>query len=147
MPPTPPSSSPIPSSFDDFEQQQRSFDVIEQHRAALAAEAVRIAAEAPDAAAAGLAGLIVEAEAPEAAALLAAIGLPEEARASGFLGIVPRELAAAILRDVAAEAVDELPRLEARAAPGMRPLPIVLLTKGGLRLGLASYDGEESANG
>ncbi len=142
-----PSSSPTPSSFDDFEQQQRSFDLIDQHRAALVAEATRIAADAPEAAAAGLAGLIVTAEAPEAAALLAAIGLPEEARASGFLGIVPRELAAAILRDVAAEAVDELAHIEAKVAPGMRPLAIVLLARDGLRLGLASYDGETAESG
>ncbi len=140
-------SSPIPSSFDDFEQEQRSFDLIDQHRAALAAEAVRIAREAPDAAVAGLAGLIVTAEAPEAEALLAAIGLPEEAARSGFLGIVPRELAAAILRDVAMEALDELVRLEAKVAAGARPLAIVLLAKEGLRLGLASYEAEPTAGG
>ncbi|MBL8842564.1 MAG: hypothetical protein JNL90_13675 [Planctomycetes bacterium] len=140
-------SSPTPSSFDDFEQQQRSFDLIDRHRAALAVEAARIAAEAPDVAAAGLAGLIVTPEAPEAETLLQAIGLPAEAAQSGFLGIVPRELAAAILRDVAAEAVDELARLEAKVAEGQRPLAIVLLAKDGLRLGLASYDGGEAASG
>lgn len=146
MPPSLP-PSPIPDSFDDFEQQQQSFDLIDQHRAALAEEAARIAAEEPVVAAAGLAGLIVTAEAPEAEQLLKAIGLPAEAAQSGFLGIVPRELAVAILRDVAEPAVDELARLEAKVAAGMRPLAIVLLAKDGLRLGLASYDGGESASG
>lgn len=136
--------SPTPGSFDDFEQQQRSFDVIEQHRATLATEALAIAAEQPHVA---IAGLIVEADAPEAEALLTAIGLPEEARRTGFLGIVPRELAVAILRDVAAEAVDELGRIEAKVHAGTRPLPIVLLAKDGLRLGLASYAARDAAGG
>jgi len=117
-------------TFDEFERQQRSFDLIDQHRATLAAEAARIAKEHPGA---RMVGLILEADAPEAVEFRRALKLPNDV--AGFVGVVPRKMALAILGQHAPAELD----VEDDATGSMRKLPILLAAKTGFRVGLAEY--------
>lgn len=118
-------------TYEEFERQQRSFDLIDQHRATLASEAARIAKEHPGA---RMVGLILEGDAPEAVEFLRALELPNDI--AGFVGVVPRKMALDILGQSAPAGLDFV----ANDTIGpMRKLPILFAAKTGVRLGLVEY--------
>jgi hypothetical protein len=119
-------------TYDDFERQQRSFDLIDQHRATLAAEATQIAKEHPGA---RMVGLILEADSPEAGEFRRVLELPDSIGC--FVGVIPRKMALDILGQSAPAGLDWV--ADDSGGP-IRKLPILLSAKTGFRFGLAEYD-------
>ncbi len=117
--------------FQHFDEQRRSYELLDEHRAALVAEARGLLADEPDA---EIVGLIVDGDAAEAVAIREAIttatGRP--LGELGFRGLAPRAFVVEILRGTAPATLEWLPssRTEDR-----RMLPLVVITKGGVRFG------------
>ncbi len=126
----------VPDPFENFGEQQQSFEMLEQHREALAADAAEFAREHPGVA---TVGLILDADASEAAPIRAALeaSAGQSFAGKGFLGVVPREFVLHILR---ANHPATLDWLEQSGGEGReRRLPLVAVTKGGVRLGRIAY--------
>ena len=120
--------------FENFAEQQSSYEMLEEHRAALAADAAELLREHP---ALELVGLIMEAEASEAVAFREAFerATGQSFTGKGFLGVVPRELVLRILRANAPATLDWLP--PSREGPP-RTIPLVAVTRRGFRFGAVS---------
>lgn len=122
--------------LEHFGEQQESYEMLEQHREVLAADAAEIAREHPDL---PTVGLILHADASEAASLRAALesASGQSFAGKGFVGVVPRQLVLDILR---ANHPATLDWLEQSGGDGPeRKLPLVAVTKGGIRLGCVPY--------
>lgn len=120
-----------PDPLQNFGEQQRSYELLEEHRAALVADALEILREHPQL---EVVGLIVDGDASEAAAMRKA--LEEATRQSfagrGFVGVAPRQFVLEILRANASASLEWLP---AASTGSSRVLPLVAITKGGVRFG------------
>jgi len=122
--------------LEHFGEQQESYEMLEQHREVLAADAAEIAREHPDL---PTVGLILHADASEAAPLRAALesASGQSFAGRGFVGVVPRQLVLEILR---ANHPATLDWLEQSGGEGTtRQLPLVAVTEGGVRLGRVPY--------
>ena len=122
--------------FQNFGEQQRSYELLEEHRAALLADALELLREHPDL---EVVGLILDADASEAAAFRSAIeqATGQTFAGRGFLGVAPRQFVIQILRANAPATLDWLP---ASTMPGGdRALPLVASTKQGVRFGAVTY--------
>lgn len=123
------------SQVSEFEQQEQSIRLMDDHGPSLAREAADVAAQQADA---QLVGLIVTPDAGEAKRLAEALSnaTGQDLRGRGFVGLVPREFALTILRSNAPATLDWL---EPEAVGGERRLPLVVATKDGFRLGASEY--------
>jgi hypothetical protein len=123
--------------FENFAEQLRSYELLEAHRKALAADAADFGREHPDVPAVGL---ILDADASEAVAFRSAIesATGRDLAGRGFLGIAPREFVLHILRTNHPGAVDALE--DSGGCGAMRRLPLVAVTKRGVRLGHVDYE-------
>lgn len=122
--------------LEHFGEQQQSYEMLEQHREVLAADAAEIAREHPDL---PTVGLILDADASEAAPLRTALesATGQSFAGKGFVGVVPRQLVLDILR---ANHPATLDWLEQSGGEGLdRQLPLVAVTKSGVRLGCVAY--------
>lgn len=122
--------------FENFGEQQQSYEMLQQHRDTLAADAAEFAREHPEI---PTVGLILDADASEAAPIRAALEASTGQRfgGRGFLGVVPREFMLHILR---ANHPATLDWLEPSGGDGpQRCLPLVAVTKGGVRVGRVDY--------
>ena len=120
--------------FERFGEQQQSFELLEEHREKLAADAAELARERPDL---EPVGLIMDADASEAAEMRATLEKATGQRIGGFLGVVPRQMVLDILR---ANAPATLDHLEPVSSGRHRKLPLVAITKNGYRLGAVDYE-------
>lgn len=111
--------------------------MLEQHREALAADATEFARAHPQI---PTVGLILDADASEAAPLRAALesATGQSFAGKGFLGVVPRELVLHILRANHPATLDWLQ--ESGGDGQRRRLPLVAVTRGGVRLGIVDYE-------
>jgi len=126
-------SSPVPSSFDEFEHQQDSFDRIVRHRQTLADEAARVAKEHPGA---RIVGLIFEKDAPEAAEFRRALGMADGGSQLDFVGVVPRQI---VLGIVGLDGSEEFDAMRDDTNGDLRRLPILFVATTGFRWGRAEY--------
>lgn len=112
----------------NFGEQQRSYELLEEHRAALVADALELLREHPEL---EVVGLILDADASEASAMRQALerATGQNFAGRGFIGVAPRQFVLQILRANAPASLDWLP------ASGARVLPLVAVTKGGVRFG------------
>jgi hypothetical protein len=130
-------TSPIPSTFDEFEQQQRSIEKIDFFRQILADEAARVAKERPGV---RLVGLIAEKDTPHAAALKRAAGMAERIPEVDFVGVVPRHL----VLGIPGEEKSPDPEGTRDDTNGeSRLLPILFISTRGRRWGRAVYRVDE----
>lgn len=102
--------------MNEFEQQEQSMRLMDEHGPSLARDAAEVAAQRPDA---QVVGLIVMPDAAEAKRLVEALSQAtgQNLRGRGFVGLVPREFALTILR---ANAPATLDWLEPVTEPGQR---------------------------
>ena len=110
--------------FHHFGEQQQSYEMLEQHRAMLAADAADIARQHPTM---QTVGLILDADASEAAPIRQALETAsgQSFAGKGFVGVVPRQLVLDILRANHPSALDWL---ETSGGEGQaRQLPLVAL--------------------
>jgi hypothetical protein len=122
--------------LEHFGEQQESYEMLEQHRELLAKDAAEIARDRPDL---PTVGLLLHAEASEAAPIRAALeaSAGRSFAGKGFVGVVPRQLVLDILRANHPAALDWL---EQSGGDGLeRKLPLLAVTKGGVRLGCVPY--------
>lgn len=117
----------------NFGEQQRSYELLEEHRAALVADALEMLREHPEI---DVAGLILDADASEACAMRKALdqATGQDFAGRGFIGVVPRQFVLEILRANAPATLDWFP---ASTNQGARVLPLVAVTKRGVRCGAA----------
>ncbi len=122
--------------MEDFEQQEESLRLLEEHKNALAKEAREMLAENPEA---HPVGLIMTPDASEAQAFAKALkaGTGQDLRGRGFVGLVPREMALSILRSNAPASLDWL---EPKTVGSTRRLPLVCATGKGFRLGSVEFE-------
>ncbi len=119
--------------FKNFGEQQRSYELLEEHRQALAADACELLQTNPML---QVVGLILEADASEATAMRAALeqATGQNFQGRGFLGVAPRDFVLHILRANAPATLDWLPA--STSAAGELQLPLVAITKHGVRFGI-----------
>ncbi len=117
--------------FLNFGEQQESYELLEQYREDLAKDAREMLAQNGEE---ELVGLIVTKDAKEAEALRVLVkqSTGQDHVGRGFAGIAPREFVLALLRATAPLAVEQLPE---GWRDGVRVLPMVVMTKGGVRFG------------
>jgi len=124
--------------FEHFGEQQRSHELLGQHRDMLLADARELLREHPNA---DVVGLILDGDASEAAAmrqeLERAAGRSLQGR--GFVGVAPRQFVLQILRINAPAMLDWLP---ASRQDGVHMLPLAAITKSGMRFGAVRLDPE-----
>lgn len=125
-------SSPIPKSFDEFEQQQRSFDKLEGWQQKLVEQAARTAKARPGE---RIVGLIVESGVPDVAAIRSALGVAGANPEDDVVGVVPRHFALAIAGVVG----DEDKSMEDDVSGPRRRLPILFIAATGFRWWRAEY--------
>jgi hypothetical protein len=130
-------SSPIPSTFDEFEQQQRSIEKIEFFRQILADDAERVAKERPGE---RLVGLIVEKDTSEMAAIMRAAGRAGETPEADFVKVVPRR---AVLGIDGQEKAPDPEGARDDSNGEWRLLPILFIATNGTRWGRAKYRVDE----
>lgn len=120
--------------LEHFEEELRSYELLEEHREALAKEARDLASRGVEA---DPVGLILEAGASEARAFLDALekAAGRKLDVPGFLGLVPRRFAVEILRANCQAALDHLPNGELG-----KTLPVLIATTGGYRFGTIDYE-------
>jgi hypothetical protein len=131
-----PSPSPIPSTFDEFEEQQRSFDKMEGFGKALAEQAACSAKARPGE---RMVGLIVESDVPDVAAIRSVLGIAGANPEGDVVGVVSRHFA---LR-IAGVLGDEDDAMKDGTDGPMRHLPILFVAKTGCRWGRAVYTVDE----
>jgi hypothetical protein len=126
--------------FEHFGEQQQSYELLAEHRTALASDAAELARERPEM---QTVGLILHADASEAAAFRAALesASGQSFAGKGFLGVVPRELVLQILRTNHPATLDWLENSGGDVG-ATRKLPLVAVTKSGVRLACVEYDVE-----
>lgn len=119
--------------FENFGEQQRSYELLEEHRLALAADARELLQANP-----GLqvVGLILDADASEATAMRATLeqATGQNFQGRGFLGVAPRDFVLHMLRANAPATLDWLPA--STSAGDVQQLPLVAITKHGVRFGI-----------
>lgn len=118
--------------FQHFGEQQLSFELLEEHRAALREDALELLAQHPQL---ELVGLILDGSAAEAAPFQAAFAQASGQRDTGrgFFGVVTRDFVVQILRANAPATLDWLP--PSRQQGGQRMLPLCAATRHGYRFG------------
>jgi hypothetical protein len=134
-----PTSSPTPSSFDEFDQQQRSFDKIVAWQQKLVEQAARTAKARPGE---RIVGLIVENGVPDVAAIRSALGAAGTIPADDVVGVVPRHFALAIAGVVG----DEDESMEDDVSGPRRRLPILFIAPTGCRWWRAEYPVDEPSS-
>lgn len=120
--------------FENFEQQERSWDHLQRHHDTLVQEAVEVVAQAPRA---DLAGVILEAGTPEFETFRRQIqnASGQELVTPLLVGVVPREVMLSLLEDGVRARVEE-------AAPAfLRRLPVVAILRDGFRFGVFELPG------
>lgn len=120
--------------FEHFGEQQRSYELLEEHRERLVADAIEVVAEYPHA---QPVGLVMDSEASEVAQMRALFEQHTGQHVGAFVGIVPRKLVLDILR---ANAPHLLDFLEPESSGSSRMLPLVAITRRGYRLGAVAYE-------
>ena len=134
-----PADPETPDPFEHFAEQQRSFELLEEHKETLAAQAAETTARDPRA---RPVGLILDEGTSELAQLRSALeraGAPPVPKGT-MVCVVPRELALKILRTNHPATLDWLDSNEGEH--GGHRLPLVAITPGGARLGAIDYDPE-----
>ena len=120
--------------FENFGEQQQSFEMLEQHREVLVREAAEVVREHPGA---EPVGVIMDSDASEASELRRLLQGQTGQQVAGFVGVMPRKLVLEILR---ANHPAMLDWLEESGGDGPeRKLPLVAVTKRGVRLGCVPY--------
>lgn len=124
--------------FQHFGEQQRSYELLGEHKDALLAQAQQILQAHPQI---EIVGLILDADASEAAAIRTAIEqATEQSHAGrGFLIVVPREVVVQILRANAPAALEWLPPSHGDSG---HMLPLAAFTRGGVRFGAVPFPSE-----
>ena len=120
--------------LEHFDEQQASYELLEEHREMLAREAAEIARAHPDA---HLVGVIMNADASEASELRRMLQEQVGRQVAGFVGVMPRKLVLEILRANHPAVLDWLE--DSGGGGERRKLPLVAITKNGVRLGCAEY--------
>ena len=123
--------------FENFGEQQQSFEMLEQHRELLVREAAEVVREHPGA---EPVGVIMDADASEASELRRLLQEQAGQRVAGFVGVMPRKLVLEILRANHPAMLDWLE--ESGGDGSQRQLPLVALTRNGVRLGRVPYSVE-----
>ncbi len=121
--------------FANFGEQQRSYELLEEHRQVLAADARELLQVNPML---QVVGLILEADASEATTMREALEkvTGQSFQGRGFLGVAPRNFVLHILRANAPATLDWLPASTSSA--GTTQLPLVAITKHGVRFGVVA---------
>ena len=120
--------------LEHFGEQQQSFELLEAHREQLAQEAAEVVRDHPRA---KPVGVIMDADAPEAVELRRVLMEQTQQQVAGFVGLMPRRVVLDILR---ANHPAVLDWLEDSGGDGpMRTLPLVAITKNGVRLGRVDF--------
>jgi hypothetical protein len=122
------------TDFEHFEEQQRSYELLDQHRELLARDAIELAGQYPTA---QFVGLIMEADASEAKELRRLLEEATGRKVGTFVGLVPRKMVLEILR---ANAPQTLDFLEPASSGRQRRLALVAVTKHGYRFGAVDYE-------
>ena len=125
-----------PDPFKHFDEQQRSYELVGEHREELLAKAREVLTAQPNI---EVVALLLEAEAPEARDLRAA---EEEAAGRSLAGqvlryIVPRAMVIEMLKFNAPQALEWLP--SSTMPTGGKGLPFAIFTKSGVRFAAAAY--------
>lgn len=118
-----------------FGEQQRSYELLEENRSMLVADAQEMLRAQPEL---EVVGLILDADASEAQAMRKALeqATGQNFAGRGFIGVAPRQFVLQLLR---ANAPASLDWLSASTSAGARVLPLVAVTKGGVRFGSVPY--------
>ena len=130
--------------FENFGEQMRSFELLEEHRSALMDEARDMMCEHPDT---EVVGLILDADAEEAESFRALLeeSTGQDLAGRGFLGVAPRQFAVNMLLRDAPASLEWLPSSTTREDQGevVKWLPLIALTKTGVRFGAVRLEEEE----
>jgi hypothetical protein len=120
----------VTDPFENFAEQQRSYELLDEHREALVADALELLRSHPDM---EVVGLILDADASETAAMRTAVeqATGQTLAGRGFLGVAPRSFVTQLLRANAPATLEWLPPSSTRE--GVRQLPLVAVTKRGVR--------------
>lgn len=118
-------------AFSKFEHQLHTYELFEQHKAALLADAREFLDAHPEF---QVIGLILESGVPEAAPLIAAIeaGAGQKLAGQGLIGVFPRALFVEVMRKRSPALLEWLPAPE---TPPVRRLSIAAFTKQGVQIG------------
>jgi len=120
--------------FEDHGEQHRSFDLLEEHRSALVADARAMMRENPEI---QVVGLILDGEANEAEAFRTALeeATGHDLNGKGFLGVAPRHFVVDMLRQDSPASLEWIPSNTTRDGHGevRHWLPLVAMTKEGVR--------------
>jgi len=119
--------------LEHFGEQQRSYELLAEHRALLARDAAEIVDQHQEA---QPVGLILEADASEVSALRHALEKQTGKCAAGFVVVLPRKIVLEILRANAPHTLDFLEPVS--SGPG-RKLPLVAITRHGLRFAAVDF--------
>ncbi|MCC6784058.1 MAG: hypothetical protein IT457_14530 [Planctomycetes bacterium] len=127
-------------AFSKFEHQLHTYELFEQHKAALLADAREFLDGHPEF---QLVGLILENGVPEAAPLIEAIetGAGQKLSGQGLLGVFPRALLVEVLRRSSPALLEWLPAPE---TPPVRHLAIAAFTKQGVQIGSFPLAGDST---
>jgi hypothetical protein len=125
-----------PDPFQNFGEQLRSYEILAEHRAALVADALDLRRDHPDL---EVVGLILDADASEASAMWKAIeqATGQSFPRKGFLGVAPRQFILQLLRANAPATLEWLPP---SSSGGAHVLPLVAVTKSGVRFGAVELE-------
>ena len=126
-----------PDPFENFGEQQLSHELLTEHRDALLADAQELWQAHPEL---EVVGMILDADAGEAAGMREALerATGQQFAGRGFLGVAPRQFAVQLLRANAPASLEWLPP---SVAEGRKLLPLVAVTKGGVRFAAVAVDG------
>lgn len=117
--------------FSRFEHQLHTYELFEQHKAALLADAREFLAAHPEF---QVVGLILESGVPEALPLIEAVeaGAGQKLGGQGLVGVFPRALFVEVMRKRSPALLEWLPAPE---APPVRRLAIAAFTTQGVQIG------------
>lgn len=124
--------------FANLPEQLHTYELFEQHKAALLDDARKLLGERPEL---EVVGVILEFGAPEGATLFAALekASGQKFQGRGFIGLMPREMLVDVLRKNSPAHLEWLPSPEAGAP---RRLAIAAFTKAGVQIANFPLDAE-----
>lgn len=126
--------------FDNFGEQLRSFELLDEHRLALVEDARELLRETPET---EVVGLILDGEAAEAQAFRTALedATGQDLGGKGFLGVAPRKFVVDMLRRDSPASLEWIPSSTTRDENGdiQHWLPLVALTRKGVRFSVVEF--------